>query len=196
MSKGQGQFILVTLVGNINKIAVPVSRIFSIYQNDAATKTYIRYIGAKKTDEIVESLTTVFNQQDVTLNNLNMIMVKNYDTARKVIYFTQHIKQMVEINAGAHTKIMFEDARYQNVISTESITTIYAYQSTNKNLGMLLVTGKDDGKKRIFMTCHIKSIYPFPNDAGPVTGSIISFPADDRLIVNETPLQIYTNQPK
>lgn len=195
MSKGQGQFILVTLVGNINKIAVPVSRIFSIYQNDAATKTYIRYIGAKKTDEIVESLTTVFDQQNVTLNNLNMILTTNVDTGRKVIYFTQHIKQMVETGAS-DTKIMFEDARYGNVIANESITTIYAYQSTNKNLGLLLVTGKDDGKKRIFTTCDIKSIYPYPNDAGPVTGSILSFPADDRLIVNETPLQIYTNQPK
>lgn len=195
MSKGQGQFILVTLVGNINKIAVPVSRIFSIYQNDAATKTYIRYIGAKKPDEIVESITTVFNQQNVTLNNLNMIFTTNVDTGRKVIYFTQHIKQMVEINTN-DTKIMFDEAKYGNVIANESIGTIYAYQGSNKNLGMLLVTGKYDNIKRIFMTNKIKTIYPFPNDAGPVTGSILNYLADDRLIVNETPLQIYTLQPK
>jgi hypothetical protein len=195
MSKGQGQFILVTLVGNINKIAVPVSRIFSVYQNDAATKTYIRYIGAKKPDEIVESITTVFNQQNVTLNNLNMILTTNVDTGRKVIYFTQHIKQMVEINTN-DTKIMFDEAKYGNVIANESIGTIYAYQGSNKNLGMLLVTGKYDNIKRIFMTNKIKTIYPFPNDAGPVTGSILNYLADDRLIVNETPLQIYTLQPK
>jgi hypothetical protein len=195
MSKGQGQFILVTLVGNINKIAVPVSRIFSVYQNDAATKTYIRYIGAKKPDEIVESITTVFNQQNVTLNNLNMIFTTNVDTGRKVIYFTQHIKQMVEINTN-DTKIMFDEAKYGNVIANESIGTIYAYQGSNKNLGMLLVTGKYDSIKRIFMTNKIKTIYPFPNDAGPVTGSILNYLADDRLIVNETPLQIYTLQPK
>ena len=195
MSKGQGQFILVTLVGNINKIAVPVSRIFSVSQNDAATKTYIRYIGAKKPDEIVESITTVFDQQNVTLNNLNMIFTTNVDTGRKVIYFTQHIKQMVEINTN-DTKIMFDEAKYGNVIANESIGTIYAYQGMNKNLGMLLVTGKYDNIKRIFMTNRIKTIYPFPNDAGPVTGSILNYLVDDRVIVNETPLQIYTLQPK
>lgn len=195
MSKGQGQFILVTLIGNTNKIAIPVCNIFSVYENDSATKTYIRYNGAKKPSQIVESITTVFDQQNVTLNNLSMILTTNVDTGRKVIYFTHHIKQMVEINTN-DTKIMFDKAKYGNVIANESITTIYAYQGTNKNLGMVLVTGKEDLKKRIFMTCDIKSVYPFPDDAGPVTGSILSFSVDDRLVVNETPLQIYTNQPK
>jgi hypothetical protein len=193
MSKGQGQFILVTLTGNVSPIAVPVPRIFSIYQNDLG-KTYIRYIGAKKPDEIQETLTAVFNQQNVTLNNLNMIYTTNLKTGRNVIYFTQHIKQMVEHN-GTSTKIMFEEAKYENVYTTQNITTIAGYQGTNKNLGMLFVTGQD-GAKRIFMTKNIKSVYPFPNDAGPVTGSILSFLADDRVIVTSTPTQIYTNQPK
>jgi hypothetical protein len=193
MSKGQGQFILVTLVGTSSPIAVPVSRIFSIYQNNAGTNTYIRYIGAKNTDEIVESLTAVFQQQSVTLNNLNMIYVTEYGTGRNVIYFTHLIKQMVDVSGD--TKIMFEDARHGNVLATQTITAIYAYQGVNKNLGMVKVTGKSDSVVRIFMTCNIKSVYPYPG-VGPVTGSIINMNDGDRLIVNETPTVLYTNQPK
>lgn len=189
-----GQSVFVTLAGTTNKVLYPVSRIFSIYENKARTKTYIRFIGSKQTQEIVESITTVFAQQNVANKNLNMVFTTNANTAQRVIYFTHHMYRITESGDGC--KITFRPG-YQNIYTEETIATIYGYQGAAgaKNLGMVFCTRASDGAKFILQNCDIRSIYPYPLLTGAVTGSVISFESDVEIITVETPTQLYAAQP-
>jgi hypothetical protein len=189
-----GQSIFVTPIGATNKVLWSVSNIFSIFENKAGTKTFIRFVGAKETIEVVESLTAIFNQQNTTGNNLNMVLTTNASTSRRVIYFTHHMYRITESGEGA--KITFKPG-YATVYTVETLADIYAYQGAAgaKNLGMVFCTRASDSANFILFSCDIRSIYPYPLLTGAVTGAKISFESDQEIITTQTPAQLYAAQP-
>jgi len=193
--KTLGGGVLVTPVGKSEPIFIPVGRLKAVYESDDQTQAFLNYIGGRAPLAVIETLPEIWNQQATDGNNLNMVLCTNSVDSRRTIQFTHHMKQIVANGAGA--KIVFDELE-SNLITTESLATIYGYQGAagSVNLGMVYVTRTSDSVKFIEFAHKIKSIDPYP-ETGAATGSIITFaPTRDRVIIDETPTSLYTNQPK
>lgn len=193
--KTLGGGVLVTPVGASEPIFVPVNRLKAVYETDDQTQAYLNYITAKAPLAVIETLDEIWAQQNTDGNNLNMVLCTNIEENRRTIQFTHHMKQIAAEGAGA--KITFDEVE-SNLITTESLATIYGYQGAagTVNLGMVYVTRTSDSVNFIEFAHKIKSVDPYPA-VGAATGGIITFhPNRSRVIIDETPADLYANQPK
>lgn len=114
---------------------------------------------------IIQTLSQIYNQQNVSGKNLSMLRVTRREDGKVVIYFTQNIEKIVRVtkdvynpNTGIRqsittTEILFLPIgkyRSHKVDVNEDLAAIMAQQSTNKDLQLMLVTRLKDNRQFIY----------------------------------------------
>ena len=125
-----------------------VSDIFKIVEDATTLAVGVQLDGTKQVFPI-DTLDALFNQQNVTGYNLGMILVTNTRTGNREIRFTKRIRMIVgEIGGGS--KIITTRAK-DNIVVTESLATILAYQGATKNLGIVSANVSLNGTNAQFL---------------------------------------------
>lgn len=114
---------------------------------------------------ISQTLTQIYNQQSVSGKNLSMLRVTRREDGKQVIYFTHNIDKIMRVTKDIYNKntglretittteiVFLPSGKFTShkVDVNEDLAAIMAQQSTNKDLGLMLVTRADDNRQFIF----------------------------------------------
>lgn len=181
----KGALIIRPLSLGGTRVVVPTSRVETVTQDKTQSKVFVRF-HTQPTEEIDDTIASVYAQQTGNNFSLGMLLVTNSEKSLQEIVFTHNIRQIVPEGTGA--KIVFDD-KIPAIYTDETVASIFAQQTAAIKLGMLLVTSAETGATSIEMWSQIKNIYP------EGTGSKINFLSGrGPLTVTETPLTIFNAQ--
>lgn len=148
--------------------------------------------------EPTETFTDIWNQQNTSNKNLNMVLITNQRTGNREIWFTHDLK-MIVAEPGGGSKLIQKNSRMETIVGSETVAAILAYQGATKNLGIIsatVVPPSGANYQALFMDHYISEINPV-DPATPANGSLIKLKGSQHTLyqVTETVAALFAAQP-